>query len=175
MGCMLENKQQIVGEFKEFFVDVELVFVFDFKGLFIKEMFDLWDCLWVSDSVCKVIKNILMCCVIDGDSNWVSFDFLLIGINVFVLVKGDVGVGVKVVQIFQKEFKKFEIKGGFFEGKFLFQDEIKVIVDFFFKEQFMVQIVGVINVVVMKVVVGINEVFFGMVRVFKQYVEGGEG
>ena len=129
MGRTLENKQQIVGELKELLADAELALVLDFKGLSIKEMSDLRDRLRASDSVCKVTKNTLMRRAIDGDSNWASLDSLLTGTNAFVLVKGDVGAGVKAVQTFQKELKKSETKGGLFEGKLLSQDEIKAIAD----------------------------------------------
>ena len=108
MGRTLENKQQIVGELKELLADAELALVLDFKGLSIKEMSDLRDRLRASDSVCKVTKNTLMRRAIDGDSNWASLDSLLTGTNAFVLVKGDVGAGVKAVQTFQKELKKSE-------------------------------------------------------------------
>ena len=158
MGRTLENKQQIVGELKELLADAELALVLDFKGLSIKEMSDLRDRLRASDSVCKVTKNTLMRRAIDGDSNWASLDSLLTGTNAFVLVKGDVGAGVKAVQTFQKELKKSETKGGLFEGKLLSQDEIKAIADLPSKEQLMAQIAGAINAVATKVAVGINEV-----------------
>jgi large subunit ribosomal protein L10 len=112
---------------------------------------------------------------IDGDSNWASLDPLLTGTNAFVLVKGDVGAGVKAVQSFQKELKKSETKGGLFEGKLLTQDEIKAIADLPSKEQLMAQIAGAINAVATKVAVGINEVPSGMARALKQHAEGGEG
>ena len=175
MGRTLENKQQIVGELKELLADAELALVLDFKGLSIKEMSDLRDRLRASDSVCKVTKNTLMRRAIDGDSNWASLDSLLTGTNAFVLVKGDVGAGVKGVQTFQKELKKSETKGGLFEGKLLSQDEIKAIADLPSKEQLMAQIAGAINAVATKVAVGINEVPSGMARALKQHAEGGEG
>ena len=175
MGRTLENKQQIVGELKELLADAELALVLDFKGLSIKEMSDLRDRLRASDSVCKVTKNTLMRRAIDGDSNWASLDSLLTGTNAFVLVKGDVGAGVKAVPTFQKELKKSETKGGLFEGKLLSQDEIKAIADLPSKEQLMAQIAGAINAVATKVAVGINEVPSGMARALKQHAEGGEG
>ena len=175
MGRTLENKQQIVGELKELLADAELALVLDFKGLSIKEMSDLRDRLRASNSVCKVTKNTLMRRAIDGDSNWASLDSLLTGTNAFVLVKGDVGAGVKSVQTFQKELKKSETKGGLFEGKLLSQDEIKAIADLPSKEQLMAQIACAINAVATKVAVGINEVPSGMARALKQHAEGGEG
>merc|ERR1712078_882193 len=146
-----------------------------FKGLSIKEMSDLRDRLRACDSVCKVTKNTLMRRAIDDDSNWASLDSLLTGTNAFVLVKGDVGAGVKAVQTFQKELNKSETKGGLFEGKLLSQDEIKAIADLPSKEQLMAQIAGAINAVATKVAVGINEVPSGMARALKQHAEGGEG
>ena len=175
MGRTLESKQQIVGELKELLAESELALVLDYKGLSIKEMSDLRDRLRASDSVCKVTKNTLMRRAIDGDSAWSNLDSLLTGTNAFVLIKGDVGAGVKAVQAFQKETKKSETKGGLFEGKLLSQDEIKAIADLPSKEQLMAQIAGAINAVATKVAVGINEVPSGMARALKQHAEGGEG
>ena len=140
----------------------------------IKEMSDLRDRLRASDSVCKVTKNTLMRRAIDGDSAWSNLDSLLTGTNAFVLIKGDVGAGVKAVQAFQKETKKSETKGGLFEGKLLSQDEIKAIADLPSKEQLMAQIAGAINAVATKVAVGINEVPSGLARALKQHAEGGD-
>ena len=174
MGRTLESKQQIVGELKELLADAELALVLDFKGLSIKEMSDLRDRLRASDSVCKVTKNTLMRRAIDGDSAWSNLDSLLTGTNAFVLIKGDVGAGVKAVQAFQKETKKSETKGGLFEGKLLSQDEIKAIADLPSKEQLMAQLAGAINAVATKVAVGINEVPSGLARALKQHAEGGD-
>jgi large subunit ribosomal protein L10 len=124
--------------------------------------------------VCKVTKNTLMRRAIDGDSAWSNLDSLLTGTNAFVLIKGDVGAGVKAVQAFQKETKKSETKGGLFEGKLLSQDEIKAIADLPSKEQLMAQIAGAINAVATKVAVGINEVPSGLARALKQHAEGGD-
>ena len=174
MGRTLESKQQIVGELKELLAESELALVLDYKGLSIKEMSDLRDRLRAGNSVCKVTKNTLMRRAIDGDSAWSNLDSLLTGTNAFVLIKGDVGAGVKAVQAFQKETKKSETKGGLFEGKLLSQDEIKAIADLPSKEQLMAQIAGAVNAVATKVAVGINEVPSGLARALKQHAEGGD-
>tara|TARA_B100001559_G_scaffold295871_1_gene278597 strand:+ start:112 stop:675 length:564 start_codon:yes stop_codon:yes gene_type:complete len=174
MGRTLENKQQIVGELKELLAETELALVLDYKGLSIKEMSDLRDRLRVNNSVCKVTKNTLMRRAIDGDSSWANLDSLLTGTNAFVLVKGDVGAGVKAVRSFQKEVNKSETKGALFEGKLLSQDEIKAIADLPSREELMAQIAGAINAVATKVAVGINEVPTGMARALKQHAEGGD-
>jgi large subunit ribosomal protein L10 len=111
---------------------------------------------------------------IDGDSSWANLDSLLTGTNAFVLVKGDVGAGVKAVRSFQKEVNKSETKGALFEGKLLSQDEIKAIADLPSREELMAQIAGAINAVATKVAVGINEVPTGMARALKQHAEGGD-
>ena len=174
MGRTLESKQQIVEELKQLLGEAEMALVLDYQGLSIKEMSDLRTRLQASNGVCKVTKNTLMRRAIDGDSNWASLDSLLTGTNAFVLVKGDVGAGVKAVQAFQKETKKSETKGGLFEGKLLSQDEIKAIADLPSKEQLMAQIAGAINAVTTKVAVGINEVPSGIARALSQHAEGGD-
>ena len=173
MGRTLENKQQIVEELKQLLGEAEMALVLDYKGLSIKEMSDLRGRL-AANGICKVTKNTLMRRAIDGDSSWANLDSLLTGTNAFVLIKGDVGAGVKAVQAFQKDTKKSETKGGLFEGKLLSQDEIKAIADLPSKEQLMAQIAGAINAVATKVAVGINEVPSGIARALKQHAEGGD-
>ncbi|HGY5537737.1 MAG TPA: 50S ribosomal protein L10, partial [Prochlorococcus sp.] len=99
---------------------------------------------------------------------------LLTGTNAFVLIKGDVGGGVKAVQAFQKDTKKSETKGGLFEGQLLSQDEIKAIGNLPTKEVLMAQIAGSLNALATKVAVGINEVPSGLARALNQHAESGE-
>ena len=174
MGRSLENKQQIVGELKELLAEAELALVLDYQGLSIKEMSDLRTRLQSSNAVCKVTKNTLMRRAIDGSTVWSKLETLLTGTNAFVLIKGDVGGGVKAVNAFQKDTKKSETKGGLFEGKLLSQEEIKAIGDLPTKEVLMAQIAGAINAVTTKVAVGINEVPSGLARALNQHAEKGE-
>ena len=146
MGRTLENKQQIVGELKELLADAELALVLDFKGLSIKEMSDLRDRLRASDSVCKVTKNTLMRRAIDGDSNWASLDSLLTGTNAFVLVKGDVGAGVKAVQTFRRNSRSPRPRAAFSKASSCLRTRSKPL-PISLKEQLMAQIAGAINAV----------------------------
>ncbi len=175
MGRTLENKQQIVEELKGLLGEAEMALVLDFKGLTIKEMTDLRTRLQASNGVCKVTKNTLMRRAIDGDSAWSDLDSLLTGTNAFVLVKGDVGGAVKVLQSFQKDTKKSDVKGGLFEGKLLSPSDIQAIGDLPSKEVLMAQIAGAINGLATKLAVGINEVPSGLARALKQHAESGEG
>mgnify|MGYP001824804285 CR=1 FL=1 len=174
MGRTLENKQQIVEELKGLLSEAELALVLDYKGLSIREMSELRSRLREADSVCKVTKNTLMRCAIEGDSAWSGLDALLTGTNAFVLSKGDVGGAVKAVQSFQKDIKKSETKGGLFEGKLLSQNDIKAIGDLPSKEVLMAQIAGAINGVATKLAVGIKEVPAGLARALNQHAESGE-
>jgi len=171
MGRTLENKQQIVEELKGLLDSAELALILDYQGLSVKEMSDLRDRLQTSNGVCKVAKNTLMRRAIDGNDAWSNLDPLLTGTNAFILVKGDVGAAVKVVQAFQKDTKKSETKGGLFEGKLLSQDEIEAIGDLPTKEVLMTQIAGSINAVATKLAVSINEVHSGLARALRQRAE----
>ena len=174
MGRTLESKQQIVEELKGLLGEAEMALVLDYQGLSIKEMSDLRTRLQASSGVCKVTKNTLMRRAINGNSAWSNLDSLLTGTNAFVLIKGDVGGGVKAVQAFQKDTKKSETKGGLFEGQLLPQDEIKAIGNLPTKEVLMAQIAGSLNALATKVAVGINEVPSGLARALNQHAESGE-
>ena len=173
MGRTLESKQQIVAELKGLLTDAEMALILDFKGLSVKEISDLRHRLHVSNGICKVSKNTLIRRAIAGNSSWANLDSLLTGTNAFVLIKGDVGAGVKAVQTFQKETKKSETKGGLFEGKLLSQDEIKAIADLPSRDELMAKIAGSINAVATNLAVGINEVPSGLARALNQHADSG--
>ncbi len=174
MGRTLENKQQIVQELKGLLDEAEMALVLDYQGLSIKEMSDLRTRLQASQGVCKVTKNTLMRHAIEGSTDWSQLDSLLTGTNAFVLIKGDVGGGVKAVQAFQKDTKKSQTKGGLFEGRLLSKDEIKAIADLPTREVLMAQIAGAVNALATKVAVGINEVPSGLARSLQQHSQNGE-
>jgi len=174
MGRTLESKKQIVEELKTLLGEAEMALVLDYQGLSIKEISDLRQRLQVSESVCKVTKNTLMRLAIDGNESWEHLNSLLTGTNAFVLIKGDVGGGVKAVQSFQKDTKKSETKGGLFEGKLLSQDEIKAIASLPTKEVLMAQIAGTLNSITTKVALGINEVPSSLARSLQQHAENSD-
>ena len=174
MGRTLENKKEIVKELKSLLDDAEMALVLDYKGLSIKDISELRTRLHSKNGICKVTKNTLMRKAIDGKENWSNLDSLLTGTNAFVLIKGDVGGAVKVIQTFQKETQKSETKGGLFEGKLLSQKEIKAIASLPSKETLMAQIAGAINAIPSKIAIGINEVPSGLARSLKQHADNGE-
>ena len=174
MSLTLESKQRIVEELKQLLSKAEMALILDYRGLSIKEMSDLRARLQASSGTCKVAKNTLMRHAIDGNSTWSDLKFFLSGTNAFIFIKGDVGKAVKAVQLFQKDTKKSQTKGGLFEGKLLSLDEIKAIGDLPSKEILMAQIAGAINAVTTKVAVGVNEIPSGLARALKNYAESGD-
>ena len=116
MGRTLENKKEIVAELKDLLQDAQLALVIDYQGLTVAELTDLRDRLRPTGAVCKITKNTLMRLAVDGDETWQPMTEFLAGTSAFLLLKDDLGGGIKAYQAFKKDTKKTELRGGVMEG-----------------------------------------------------------
>lgn len=171
MGRTLEGKKELVSELKELLSETQLAVVIDYQGLSVAEITKLRQQLAESGSVCKVAKNTLMGVAIADDENWQPMEQFLQGSNAFLLLKDDLGGGLKAYQDFQKASKKTELRGGVMEGRALTEKEIKAIADLPSKEQLIAQIAGAINGVATKLAVGINQIPTSVARAIQAKID----
>ncbi|NEQ98956.1 MAG: 50S ribosomal protein L10 [Cyanothece sp. SIO2G6] len=158
MGRTLENKQEIVAELKEQLSSAQLALVIDYKGLTVAEIADLRGRLRESGAVCKITKNTLMRIATEEDETWKPMGEFLQGTSAFLLLKDDLGKGIKAYQAFQKDTKKTELRGGVMEGRALNEADIKAITELPTKEELIARIAGAINAVPTKLAVGTKAV-----------------
>ncbi|MGF1515866.1 MAG: 50S ribosomal protein L10 [Elainellaceae cyanobacterium] len=158
MGRTLEDKKAIVAELKETLGEMQLALVIDYKGLSVAEISDLRDRLRETGAVCKITKNTLMRIAVDGDDAWQPITEFLKESSAFLLLKDDLGKGIKAYQSFQKDTKKTELRGGVMEGRALNEADIKAITELPTKEELIARIAGAINAVPTKLAVGTKAV-----------------
>ena len=158
MGRTLESKQEIVADLKTILSDAQLALVIDYQGLTVAEIADLRGRLRESGAVCKVTKNTLMRIAVEEDDTWKPMVNLLKGTSAFVLLKDDLGKGIKAYQEFQKDTKKTELRGGVMEGRALNEADIKAITELPTKEELIARIAGAINAIPTKLAVGTKAV-----------------
>ncbi|MGF1535103.1 MAG: 50S ribosomal protein L10 [Elainellaceae cyanobacterium] len=158
MGRTLEEKQAIVAGLKETLSEMQLALVIDYKGLSVAEITDLRNRLRESGAICKITKNTLMRIAVDGDDTWQPMTEFLKESSAFLLLKDDLGKGIKAYQAFQKDTKKTELRGGVMEGRALNEDDIKAITELPTKEELIARIAGAINAIPTKLAVGTKAV-----------------
>ncbi|MGB3615285.1 MAG: 50S ribosomal protein L10 [Elainellaceae cyanobacterium] len=158
MGRTLEDKKAIVADLKETLNDIQLALVIDYKGLSVSEITDLRDRLRETGAVCKITKNTLMRIAVDGDDAWQPMTEFLKESSAFLLLKDDLGKGIKAYQAFQKDTKKTELRGGVMEGRALNEDDVKAITELPTKEELIARIAGAINSIPTKLAVGTKAV-----------------
>lgn len=158
MGRTLGNKQEIVADLKQQLSEVQLALVIDYKGLTVAEIADLRGRLRESGATCKITKNTLMRIATEDDKAWKPINQFLQGTSAFLLLKDDLGKGIKAYEAFQKDTKKTEIRGGVMEGRALSQADIKAITELPTKEELIARIAGAIKAVPTKLAVGTKAV-----------------
>jgi large subunit ribosomal protein L10 len=158
MGRTLENKKEIVEDLKQMLSESQLALVIDYKGLTVAEIAELRGRLRESGAVCKITKNTLMRIATEEDEAWNPIGQFLQGASAFLLLKDDLGKGIKAYQAFQKDTKKTELRGGVMEGRALNEDDIKAITELPTKEELIARIAGAINAVPTKLAVGTKAV-----------------
>ncbi|MEL6221552.1 MAG: 50S ribosomal protein L10 [Cyanobacteria bacterium J06627_8] len=158
MGRTLEDKKAIVAELKDLLDDSQLALVIDYQGLSVAEITELRNRLRESGAQCKVTKNTLMRLAVDGNDMWQPMTEFLKGTSAFLLLKDDLGKGIKAYQSFQKDTKKTELRGGVMEGRALNEDDIKAITELPTKEELIARIAGAINAIPTKLAVGTKAV-----------------
>ncbi|NET49429.1 MAG: 50S ribosomal protein L10 [Merismopedia sp. SIO2A8] len=158
MGRTLENKQEIIADLKVMLGDAQLALVIDYQGLTVAEIADLRGRLRESGAICKITKNTLMRIATEEDETWKPMSQFLKGTSAFILLKDDLGKGIKAYQAFQKDTKKTELRGGVMEGRALNEADIKAITDLPSKEELIARIAGAIKAVPTKLAVGTKAV-----------------
>ncbi len=167
MGRSLADKQATLAELEAQLSDTQMVMVVDYTGLTVAEITKLRRLLSPTGTVCKVAKNTLMRKAIAANTEWQPIEPFLKGASACLLVKQDIAGAIKAYQVFVKETKKSELRGGALDGKALTPADLKAIADLPSREVLMAQIAGAINGVTTKIAIGIKEVPQSMARAIK--------
>jgi large subunit ribosomal protein L10 len=112
------TKEEVVGEIKETFADVTSVILADYRGLDVPTVTAMRDEFRAAGCGYKVLKNTLVKLAIQG-SDLEPMSTLLVGPTAVIWSNESPSAPAKLAVKYAKEQKKFQIKGGFFEGEVL--------------------------------------------------------
>ena len=133
------------------FAKAQIALCADPRGLKVKEVEELRRGLKKSGCAGRVVKNTLAKISIDkafqgGSRDEIDrFKGLFAGPSMLVLAYGDPVASSKLVADFSKAHKNFEIKGGWFEGKFVAPDGVKALASMPSREELLSQLLRVIS------------------------------
>jgi large subunit ribosomal protein L10 len=138
---IIETKKQQVDEIADIFANSG-VYLFDYRGLTVKQMNELRERIKSLDANMKVIKNRLVIKYFEREKKTEYGRDLFQG-PMAVAYVGEKFVEVaKVLVDYEKENDKVEIKAGFIEKTFADKEKIKYVAKLPGKEQLMAQLVG---------------------------------
>ena len=124
---VLSEKQAIVEGLTERISKATAGVLVDYKGITVAEDTALRRELRAADIEYSVVKNTLLRFAVDK-CNYNEFDSLLNGTTSLATTEGDPIAPIRIVSEYAKKLNgKFEVKGGFLEGKVLSMDELNEI------------------------------------------------
>ncbi len=119
------EKQQEIEYLHKCFAESEVALLADYRGLSVAEITSLRRRLHEGNAVCRVVKNTLAKRAIgqvlkDADQSEVEkFLDLFKGPSFVIFAKDDAVGSAKLAEKFAKDFADFELKGGWFEGRYM--------------------------------------------------------
>ena len=122
------QKETIINEIRNQIQDSQLVILSTFTGLNVEKMTKLRNSLREVESNYRVVKNTLIHKAVKG-TDLESLKKFFVGSSAVIFAKGDPSRPCKVIKEFKKENEQLEIKGGIFEGRILFKNEIEGLAD----------------------------------------------
>jgi large subunit ribosomal protein L10 len=138
------QKEKVVQDLKENFAKSALAVVTDYRGLSMTEMTELRKRLYKIKADYKVAKNTLIK-IATKDTPFSGLESLLEGPSAVLLSSGDPSESTKTIVEFFKEIEKGDLKGGFYDGKLLSKEELKVLATLPSKEVLLGQIAGLLT------------------------------
>lgn len=151
MGSERAAKEKEVEMLTGSFAAADLVMCADYRGLTVSEITELRNQLRKVGAVSRVVKNTLAkisagAAYDGGESGELEkFIDLFCGPSFLVFANDDLVAPAKVVSDFKKENEVFEIKGGWFEGKFINEDGVIAVSKLPSREETLQKLLGLIN------------------------------
>ena len=140
----IEKKKIIVKDIENEFSDSEAIIVSDYSGLSVGDITDLRQRMFNEGFYVKVLRNRLTKRAFDNQ----KFEYpeeLLKGQNI-VFKSDDNIVGLsKILVSYQKEYERFEIKGGLLDGNYIDNKQIGKLAKLPSREELVAKTVGLIK------------------------------
>lgn len=169
------QKQQEIQFFNEHLNGAEIALCADYRGLTVSQLTNIRRELGKSGVVCKVVRNTLAKIATkdvlkDAEQSEVEkFVELFKGPSFVMFVPEDSVASAKITGKFAKDLKKFELKGAWFDGKFLDVAGISQLAKMASKEETLGMLLNLINTPATHLVRLLNTPAQQMVQVVNAY------
>ena len=167
-----QQKEAIVANFRDLFIQSQAAFLVNYKGLSVKDMQSLRSTLRTGGAQLKVTKARMMKIAVEGIDGIDDFNKNLKGQVGLVFVKDEAVPAVaKQLVTFAKKNESLEIDSGFFESKVLSKERIEFLAFLPSKEVLLAQVVGLMQSPIVNFVRVLNMIVIRLLLVLKQVAE----
>jgi len=140
-----QQKEAIVEEFNNMFAQSKASFLVDYKGLSVQGMISLRKSLRERGGKLRVTKARLMKIAADGIDGIGDFKDTFKDQVGMIFVSEDVAPVAKVIVDFSKDNDSLKVVSGFFESKYLSEDQVKFLASLPPREVLVAQLAGTLQ------------------------------
>lgn len=140
----LDVKKDIVNQLTEDLKSSEAILVSGYSGISVNDLTTLRKSLTKEGLKGRVIKNSMVSRTLDS----LGYDYpseVIKGQNIYFYTESDVANLTKIISDYNKENENLTIKGGFLNGDFIDQEQIKTLAKLPSKEQLIAKVIGLIK------------------------------
>ncbi len=156
-----EQKSQVVHEIAAQISGSEAIYAADYRGLTVSQAATLRARLRDVDTSFRIVKNTLTLRAAD-EAGAETVKELVDGPTAFAFVKGDPAMAAKAIDVFARQERVMEVRGGVIEGKLLSADDFRLLARLPAREQLIAQLAGVVASPVTGLVRGLGSLLSGL-------------
>lgn len=138
------DKELLVEGLKAKIAKANAIFLADYKGCTFPELTAIRSAIKSTGNDFRVVKNRLLKIALNGN-NITALDNDLKEQTTCTIVFGEPTEAAKLLKKFSKDFKKFEIRCGYFEGQRLSKDDVIALADLPSREELLGRMLGSLN------------------------------
>ena len=159
------EKTEVISQITEQLKNATAVFLIDYSGINVDEINGIRKKFKEADVTYKVYKNTLFNRAMDEVGGYDQFSDLLVGMTGFAFVGENYVSAAKIIKDFNKDKKKFSLKGCYIESDFFTGDQLEAIASMPTKDEIMSGIVRAVAAPATGIVGAINAVMRDLVTV----------
>ncbi len=136
------TKVEVVSKIKELVESSSAIYLIDYNGVSVEQINEIRRAFLKEDVTYKVFKNTLFAKAIEETGGYEKLNDLLKGMTGFAFAGENFVAPAKIIQKYNKEFKKFSLKGCYIDSEFYDETKLDVLASMPTKEEVMASIVG---------------------------------
>ncbi|MBI9070614.1 MAG: 50S ribosomal protein L10 [Melioribacteraceae bacterium] len=161
-------KVEVVSKIKELLDGSTSVYLVDYSGVSVEQISEIRRAFLKEGVTYKVFKNTLFQKAIEEVGGYDELNNLMVGMTGFAFAGENFVAPAKIIQKYNKEFKKFSLKGCYIESDFYGADKLDVLASMPTKDEVMSSIVGSIANPATGIVGAINAIARDLVSVIDE-------